>query len=313
MEKTDNKSWFGRVHHLHYLYIIIILLIAIIAYVAYCHSSESAADKQLLAFLSFAATLSSIILSVLAIIITVLASHSTDRLSDSVAQLSQIPKEIDDQFAKSTESFKTAAESIQRTTEDNVKKTSENVDLLSELLSEKLSNLKIHIDSKFEGHEKQLEKLSKNIIGEASKGNSLGGKVKVVHSPAKELVESFMHSTSKATLLFLYLIKEYCKREISKPVSLSSFCTAVGFSFSDVSFPSYLYGAIIQLSSVHFIDYDTEAGNFDKIYFRSINDVVSSQLESIIDRIDNDVLKKTDRYLDEISTTPSDPNADNKE
>ena len=80
--RESSKNWFAQICYLHYLYVIFILLAALIGVISYYHCSEK--DKSLHEFISFAATLSSIILSVLAIFITVMSGESTNKLRDGI-------------------------------------------------------------------------------------------------------------------------------------------------------------------------------------------------------------------------------------
>ena len=84
----DTKIHFlKRISGWHYVYVILILILTIVGIVAYFYSDK----KDFVSLVSFAATISSIILSVLAIIFTVVSGESTNRLRDGMYDLRRIP------------------------------------------------------------------------------------------------------------------------------------------------------------------------------------------------------------------------------
>lgn len=99
----EYKNWFGRLHHLHYIYIILILLLILVSIIAYYHSDE----HDLVAQVGFAASISSIILSVLAIIVTVVSNGSMDKLAHGMYGLRDVPADVkkstDDAIKKITD------------------------------------------------------------------------------------------------------------------------------------------------------------------------------------------------------------------
>ena len=108
--RESSKNWFAQICYLHYLYVIFILLAALIGVISYYHCSEK--DKSLHEFISFAATLSSIILSVLAIFITVMSGESTNKLRDGIMGLLKIPEDLSNKVDKSVLDLNNATKNL---------------------------------------------------------------------------------------------------------------------------------------------------------------------------------------------------------
>lgn len=303
MESNDSKNWFARVHHLHYVYIIIILLVVLIGYLAYCHCAGNEGDKQLLTFLSFAATISSIILSVLAIIITVLSSGSTDRLRDSVMQMSLLPKEIADRFDKSSAELNNASSRIERSTQDNKEVSEKSI----AAIQEKINQLSGEIDERYKGHDKKIEQVSKQVEEVLKQsGGGLGADVKVIDGITEEQISFFLERTSKATIGLLYFIQQYLYRHITKPVSLTAFAIKLGYTGENTWMGKYFFASIVQMNSFKLVEYSNDTSDLDTMRFSSLNSILSKEIdkhflsiESVRGVIDEFVESLVDKHLGE--------------
>ena len=302
-ETEKNRTWMSRIHHLHYVYIIIILLLALIGYIAFCHSSASDDDKQLLTFLGFAATISSIILSVLAIIITVISSGATDRLRDSVIKMSLLPSEIASRFDKSSSELNDASSKIVSSTEKNKEESERSI----AIIQEKISQLSGLINDRYKGHDEKIELVSRKLE-EAMKqsGGGLGADVKKKEDVSLSQVTFFFERTSKATIILLYFIDKYIYCHISKPVSLTTFAEALGYGGDSKWMAKYFFASIVQMNSFKLLEYSNEASDFDLLRFSSINKIIHAEVgnylscvEPAITRVDSFVSTLEDNHSGE--------------
>lgn len=275
IDPRDKRNWFAKLHHLHYLYLIIILLLSLIGYLAYCHSGGTENDKQLLTFLSFAATISSIILSVLAIIITVQSSGATERLRDSVMQMSSLPNEIAKRFDTSSSQMNDATRELMASAKENKDVSEKSIAVIKETIT-KFSE---ELAERYKGHDLKIDHVSQ-IVEEALKqaGGGLGPDVIKAGELSKIQVSSFLERTSKVTINLLYFIDKYLQMHLSKPVSLTTLAGVFGYGDASGWMAKYFFASIIQMNSFKLVEYSNDPGDIDLLRFFSVNDFVSKEL-----------------------------------
>lgn len=122
MEENKN-SWYRRINPLHFLYVIIILLILMVLMFSYCYSGEG----ELVKLISFAGTVASIILSVVAIFMTILSNDSISGMLNNIRNVSDSIRDVPTAINKSVDEISNVT-SILRGSFDGIRSTMGNLE-----------------------------------------------------------------------------------------------------------------------------------------------------------------------------------------
>ena len=282
----DTKIHFlKRISGWHYVYVILILILTIVGIVAYYYS-----DKQdFVSLVSFAATISSIILSVLAIIFTVVSGESTNRLRDGMYDLRRIPEEV-------SEAINSTIRSLQQTTQEMRTSTAENkaaTENLTKELGVKIQQVEVHLQQKLTEHSSQLaminELVSKNKPSPNS-GNSQNGSSTNVAS-----FDDFVSVTSYYSLFLLKVIDRYCKNKQTSQqepvVQISILSQKINKGVADYGIDMYIIACIVLLDAMRYIRYSPVSESLTLVKFISVN-------EDLINKVDEELKKRDSTYDD---------------
>lgn len=292
--ETDYKNWFQRLHHLHYIYVILILIILLVEFIAYYHCD----DVELVAQVSFAASLSSIILSVLAIIITVVSNGSMDKLSHGLYNLRDLPLEIKTSVENEISKIAASTSQLSEASEENAK----NNELLQERLEGLIHELDCHMADRF----KQNEETMRSIVSENSQTQqrSVGLEEHLSEKNEKlngDIIDDFLSSISNAGYSLIYAVDKYIRKSITTPFDLEE----MNNIYNNNTFSQYLYGCLITCSSFKLFDYSSTDGL--KFVFTSINPTLSELFRNSLGKtdIDHAILAKIDDYLEKLENSNS--------
>ena len=282
----DTKIHFlKRISGWHYVYVILILILTIVGIVAYYYSDK----KDFVSLVSFAATISSIILSVLAIIFTVVSGESTNRLRDGMYDLRRIPEEVSEAINSTIRSLQQTTQEIRTSTAEN-KAATEN---LTKELGVKIQQVEVHLQQKLTEHSSQLaiinELVSKNKPSTNS-GNSQNGS-----STNGASFDDFVSVTSYYSLFLLKVIDRYCKNNQASQqepvVQISILSQKINKGVADYGIDMYIIACIVLLDAMRYIRYSTITESLTHVKFISIND-------ELIQKVDEELKKRGSTYDD---------------
>lgn len=282
----DTKIHFlKRISGWHYVYVILILILTIVGIVAYYYSGK----KDFVSLVSFAATISSIILSVLAIIFTVVSGESTNRLRDGMFDLQRIPDEV-------SKAINSTINSLQQSTRDMRTSTAENKEATVNLTREldvKIQQLEVHLQQKLKEHSTQLAMI--NELVSKNKPSSNSGNTPNVSSSNVASFEDFVSVTSYYSLLLLKVIDRYCKnRQTSQKepvVQISILSQKINKGVADYGIDMYIIACIVLLDAMRYIRYSPVVESLTHVKFVSIND-------NLIIKVDEELKKRDSTYDD---------------
>lgn len=244
----------GPINTLHYKYWIFILVLVIIAIFSYCYCL----DDNLTSMIAFAASIASIILSILAIFMTILSNNSVSGMLHKIRDVHEAVSSIPDNIEQSVSEMKDASTGL-ATVNANVNKS-----LVS--LGIKLQELDEHIS---DNNKKLQEYLDEASAG--AKTSQTGVKI------SKQSVEFFLSKMSFNGLVLLYAFFQYGKNKKTDNFSLVEFEKIINSSVD------YSFGIMVASTSANVITYYQESNTlFNNI---SVSEYVT------IDRLNIEISK----------------------
>jgi len=258
------------------------------------------ADAQnVMSNISFAATLSSLLLSVLAIFMTVLSGESMNKLRDSLIGLGSIPNDVKEAVKETIGKMQQSTENLNSATEASNK----NLEELNEVLNKKISEIEYHILDLLNEHQRSTLKAitERDIVGK-KEGTQTGSDNNI----SETMIATFLSTTSNASISLLYMIGHYCdnveKHNVEPPVvNLKNLAFAINLGKIDDSFAMYLFACLVILSSFCMLDYKPGEDRFDEVTFLSINQSLKEQIpEQLRQRELNKALEGLNQYIDSL-------------
>lgn len=237
---TEEKKWNFPFNPLHLIYCIIILVLVIIAIFSYYFSG----DSNLAGLIAFAATIASIILSVLAIFMTILSNNSIGGMLHKVRDLHDTVTVIPEALNESVEDLKCT------TTELMSVNTDVNKAILA--LGGKLESM--------ENHLAQNDNKLDNLLSTITSNNSVNS-AKSEH-PSENLIEQYLNTLSLNGIFILYGFFLYQEKEKAGIFSITEFSKTI-FGVD----PAYLHGILVASASANILSYSTieDTNNMDLI------------------------------------------------
>lgn len=232
---TEKNSWYREVNPLHYIYIIIALVLTVILVIAY-RSSDNA---ELVKLVSFAGTITSIILSVIAIFMTIL---SNDSLGGTLNKIRDVSDSIHDVPTLINESVGNMQEisALLKNTIDDMKTHVSNLALRVETVDDHISEAKEHIQL--------LVSLNTKVEHKDSQEDNV-----------VQLQERVVNYASYIGLLLIYSLIE----STNKGGGRLNLDTVSGITSTSYD---YLQGYLVALASSGIVEYDgTDPKNLSNI------------------------------------------------
>ena len=256
---SEEKKWSMSYDPLHMKYWIFILILVIIAIFSYYFSD----DTNLTGMISFAASVASIILSILAIFMTILSNNSIGGMLHKVRDLHDAVIPIPETLKGSISELKETTIGL-RSINDEVKRSLSN-------LGTKLENLDSHL--------KESDDRITMLFGEISRSKPEN---ESSEQPSANLVGQYLNTLSLNGLLLLYGFMLYKEMGKTEDFKLEEFTKHL-FGAE----PSYMLGILIASASANIIEFE----NVDDVNNLAIKNI------SLSSHIRKDVLQKRIRII----------------
>lgn len=282
----------STVKSLHIWYISgisVFLIIELITYIVV----ENTEAQNIMNYISFASTLASLILSVLAIFMTVLSGESMNKLRDSILGLSNIPKNVNDAVNSTIERMQQSTKNLSLATESN----NEAIKKLHEEIDKKIKEMETHLLCALDLHQQNTLNAINNNFLENKNGGQQDSK-KISH----ETIDFFLESTSNASISLLYFIEKYCikSKEVNMvpEVNLKELADKINSGKKDEGFYMYLFACLVLLSAFGLLGYDTVENQLSVVRFYSIDSTLSEKLNhQLQERKITDISNKFCQYI----------------
>lgn len=293
---VKNKPTNGMSKNIHVWYICGIATFVIVELITFIVVGNADA-QNIMDNISFASTLSSLILSVLAIFMTVLSGESMNKLRDSLIGLGTIPNDVKQAVNETIDKMQKSTEDLDTATEANNK----NLEKLNEFFDTKIAEIEHHISDQLKQHQQTtLKAIDERFVGRKE------GTQNEPSEMSEPMIENFLSSTSNASISLLYMISRYCEKvnkcHVDPPiVNLKNLALAINGGKKEDSFGMYLFACLVILSSFGLLDYNACKNSFTEVTFSSINSSVNSKLSNQLkERNLTSALGGLDQYIDSL-------------
>lgn len=213
---------------------------------------------------SFAATLASLILSVLAIFITVISNDSLVRVKDS---LNDVPKEVSESVEKSLSKLSALSDTLETSATKNKEEQEATVKQITDLLDQ----LEEHIEKRFKDHDQKFDDLSKRVDISVMTSKSMQEEIKKT-MPKDDLIDYFVANTSVLAHQMIYVSNAYIVQKATKPLSINDFLRVLGY-IDDKELGMYMFCVVMMLSSFGLLEYTQASdGDFNNLIISSIHE-----------------------------------------
>ncbi|WP_270621237.1 hypothetical protein [Parabacteroides merdae] len=236
----NNKGSETNIIKIHFIYVVFILVVIIIVLLS-CRLSD---NQSFVDIVSFAGTLTSIILSVLAIFITVLSNDSFSNLMEKIRGLTDSINPLKIKIDESSDKMKDTIGELNKTNQE-LKNSSQDINKV-------IQNLEKNICNQVKGIENKMDKL-------LSPSNDLTSTHYMENCDAN--VDYFVESTSVLGLQVLYCCALYEKSK--KNLYLSRYCSYIGSSLDDIY---YVWGFLVAAKSAGYIDFIIKGNGYNLIF-----------------------------------------------
>lgn len=291
-----NKPTSGLNKSFHLWYICGITVFIVIELVT-CIIVGNVEAVNIMNYISFAATLASLILSVLAIFMTVLSGESMNKLRDSMIGLGDVSSKVESTLNSTMDEMQLSAQALNQATKDSNDKMKN----LDAFIDTKIKEIENHIISKLDSHQKTTLKAINDSILDKNNTTPIDSQ-----QLSDKIVQNFMTNTSNASISLLYMINEYCVKMQAyggkQPVvKLSDMATAINGGKKEERFSMYLYACLVLLSSFGLLEYETIQEQFSDVKFKSIAPAVVKYLvDQATARNLNSELEVFAQYIDSL-------------
>lgn len=274
----EKKNWLGRLHYLHYVYVILILILILVAFISYYHCDE----QDLVSQVGFAASISSIILSVLAIFMTLLSNNSIGGMLHKVRDMHDAVNSIPKTLNESVSNLKDTTSDLRDINSDVNKSLS--------ALGLKLQELENHLNE----NDKKFQEIVDNITSSNTRENS------GIEMPSEALVNQYLYVMSLNGLIILYAFYLYKEEQKSGIFNIEEFVKR----FDGLSV-NYIQGILVASTSVNILHYVVEKGTVNyNIKELSLSDYIKK------DSLTNAIKKCCEDICENYKGSPSYYNVD---
>lgn len=293
---VKNKPTNGMSKNIHVWYICGIATFVIVELITFIVVGNADA-QNIMDNISFASTLSSLILSVLAIFMTVLSGESMNKLRDSLVGLGSIPKDVKQAVEETIDKMQKSTADLNKASENNNK----NLEKLNAAIDSKIAEIEHHISAQLKQHQQNtLKAINESFVERKAGTQNESGVI------PETMIDNFLSSTSNASISLLYMIVQYCKKveenTIKPPVvNLKDLALVINAGKREDSFSMYLFACLVILSSFGLLDYNTGKDSFTEVTFSSIYTSVKSKISNqLSERNITSALEGLDQYIDSL-------------
>lgn len=293
------KNWFGRLHHLHYIYVILILMMTLVAFIAYYHCGKS----DLVAQVGFAASISSIILSVLAIIVTVVSNGSMDKLAHGMYELRNVPSEVKMSTDEAIQKITDTTDSLNQASKENKQGITDMQSKFESLFHE----LEQHVADKLQESATNVENIKKIVTDMQTSTQSLAKSMKSSDDKDNDgyvlddvFVNNLMDYNSLAGFALFYAIDKYLEKEVTGQFDLKKMDEFYGNN----TYSQYFYGYLVLLYALKLCYYNQPSKDKLEFIFIDFNPKIREKYKEHMGKknVDHNVLAQIDSYLDFLKT-----------
>lgn len=293
---VKNKPTNGMSKNIHVWYICGIATFVIVELITFIVVGNADA-QNIMDNISFASTLSSLILSVLAIFMTVLSGESMNKLRDSLVGLGSIPKDVKQAVEETIDKMQKSTADLNKASENNNK----NLEKLNAAIDSKIAEIEHHISAQLKQHQQNtLKAINESFVERKAGTQNESGVI------PETMIDNFLSSTSNASISLLYMIVQYCEKveenTIKPPVvNLKDLALVINAGKREDSFSMYLFACLVILSSFGLLDYNTGKDSFTEVTFSSIYTSVKSKISNqLSERNITSALEGLDQYIDSL-------------
>lgn len=272
------------------------IVIQLITWICVCNPEST----LIMQTVSFAATLASLILSVLAIFITVISNDSLVRVKDS---LNEVPKKV----SESVEQSLTKLTDLSNTLESTAVKNKEEQEATVKQISELLDRLGNNIEQHFKEHDKKFEDLSRSFSQTMNEPKSMQDTSETTMLK-DESIEYFSSNASTLALLLIYMADQYMQKEVIKPLSTIELLKVLGFQ-DGKDYSLYMYCVIMMLSSFGLLEYRQPTdGDVEHLIITSVNETLTKNGFKILETrlSDKKLIKRIEEYINTLVSKEDD-------
>lgn len=214
----ERPSAFQRFNNWHFIYIIIILVMIILLVITH----RGYQCENLVTVIGFGATLSSIILSVLAIFITFISNESNHKLREGLHGLSEIPGQIKKSISDTIDELKKETVQMKNASQKNLESQLNTNDYIKQSLDGFFSR----IDKNYDDHNKKIEGIHEELISKIeSMKNTPTDDLSML---SDEQIASFVTSIPVLQKALCVAINKLYSRDI-KDIDISRFIDVIGY------------------------------------------------------------------------------------
>lgn len=224
-------------------------------------------------FISFASTLSSMILSILAIFITVSSERSLERVKDS---LDELPKTVQHTVVDSINQMKDVSDTVKQMAIQSEESQSNTISKIQELLDK----IDEHIKNGFTNTQERIDSIMTSLDDMRSQTPIKSDEFEVT----KEIASHFVEHTSIACLQLIFACEEYENRGLTHPISIDKLIEC--FESGEVEkIRMYFFACLVTMSSLSFVTYQQiDPGNFDMIMLGTVNAEIKAAYKSRLEK-----------------------------
>jgi len=241
---------------------------------------------------SFASTISSIILSVIAIIMTVVSNDSISSLLHKVRDLHDNIKEIPSDIKKTSNELNNSVQQL-HSLEDKLNKIPEKLELTQYTINQSIERLKYILDDvkiKIEGIDQKTEKFHEKLLHlpEVDKSSFIETKI------SEEFIGKFIERLPLAAVIAIYICISANKKK--KIVQLQELLNYIGL----LAFMEYISTVILIFNALELIEVEQYVGSWKVL---NINKSVEILIINRMVEIKDSIKDKIDNYWECNSTT----------
>lgn len=280
-----------------YNYVLWTIIVVLGLMVVNLFAQQTCANEEFVKEVSFASTLSSIILSVIAIIMTVVSNDSISSLLHRFRDLHDDIKEVPDQLRQTVKDFNQSCEEL-KSIEKNLNilpaeliQTKKQVEILTNLLGDSVEKLK-SIEEQTSKVDKSLNELKENVSLNSEKYATIADEnITLSEQDIKNIISTL---PDRAKLALYTIVHIFQKKKV---LDLSSFSHNV--EHKDYG---YFSGVFVTLSCIGLLDYSYP--RYDEIFkFKNINNVVLNNIDLFTPSFkDKNILKDVEKFVDNSMT-----------
>lgn len=265
---------------LHLFYISGILVLIIVCVISFfCVNNDR--EGNLYNYLSFASTLTSIILSVLAIIITVLSNNSMDNLKNAIEKVKELPTDIKSAIEKPLEEINSSTEKLQQMVTETKSAQATNNEATQNILQKIEDHLTLH-DRQFEQVSSQLKAQSNDILEGRGETETLAEDLK------ESQVSAYLNILPNAFLFLVKVADITAEKYPEKYVSFKEIGRITGMDENSVpGIHLYYYSAAMSFHALNLLDFESKDNNMDEVKFTRISPTIKKVYESRFSNIEN--------------------------